>query len=104
MGSKYILYIFFFVNHIVGTTRNLQCLWMFRYKCIDVTNSFLFQDFIDGNQDARLFHITKAIVDGGAEELHGRTKPHIGIHQWRYVVTQLANLTIQNAIIGLDPP
>ena len=40
--------------------------------------ALLFQDFVDGDENAGLFDVAKRVVDGGAEHAHGGRKAHIG--------------------------
>ena len=71
-------------------------------KAVDVADTLLLQDFIHGNENARLLYIAEAIIDGCTKELHGRTEVHVGIHQRRNIETELANLMIQNAIVSTE--
>ena len=50
---------------------------------------------------SRLPHITKLIVDGGAENAHGGREGHIGIDQRRNVAAQLLGLLLQYDIVFL---
>ena len=75
---------------------------MFLNKTVDVANSLLFENLIDGDKDTGLLYITKAIVDGGTEKLHRRAQTHIGINKRRDIITQLANFTVQDAIVCLE--
>ena len=67
-----------------------------------MTLAFLFEDFIDGNQDARLLYISKAIINSRPEEFHRGRESHIGINQRWYVIAQFTNLTVQNQVILLE--
>ena len=67
-----------------------------------MANSLLFENLIDGDEDTGLLHITKTIVDGGTEKLHRRTQTHVGINKRRNIITQLANFTVQDAIVCLE--
>ena len=75
---------------------------MFLNKAVDVADTLLLQDFIHGNENARLLYIAEAIIDGCTKELHGRTEVHVGIYQRRNIETELANLMIQNAIVSTE--
>ena len=37
----------------------------------DVSFAFVLKDFIDGNEDSRLFHLSEVLVDGSSEHAHG---------------------------------
>lgn len=75
---------------------------MFLDKRIDVAHTLFFQDFINGNQDAGLLHITKTIVDGCAEELHRRRQRHIGVDKRRDVVAQGTHLAVEDEVVFLE--
>ena len=36
-----------------------------------MSHTLLVENLVDSDEDARLLDVTKPIVDGGAEELHG---------------------------------
>ena len=74
MGLYVVLLFFFLIENLVGTTGYLQRLWMFLYETVDVTNTLLFKNLVHGYENTRFLYITETIVDGGAEELHGRTR------------------------------
>ena len=71
-------------------------------EIVNVADSFLVVNLADSNEDAGFFHFSKTIVDGCAKHLHGGGKAHIGIDQWRYVVTQCAHLMVQNLVVFLE--
>ena len=94
---------FYVINKLsklyISRSDNLQRFWMLFYKRLNVANTLLFQDLVNGNQDTRFFNISKFIVDCSTENTHGRRQSHISIHQWRNVETKLTNLGIQDTII-----
>ena len=67
-----------------------------------MSHTLLVENFVDSDEDARLLHVAKPIVDGGAEELHRGREPHVGVYQRRDVITQLAHLAVKDAIIVLE--
>ena len=72
---------------------------MLLYVGIDVAHPLAFEYFIDGNEYARFLHIAESVVDGGAEELLPRTEAHVGIDEWRDVVSELADFGIEYLVI-----
>ena len=59
----------------------------------------LLQDFVDGDQQARLLHVAEAPIDGRAERPHLWREAHVGIDEWRNVQPPLTYLLIQDPII-----
>lgn len=66
----YAFLLFFLVNNIIRPTRNLQSFRVFFNERVDMSHTLLVENLVDSDEDARLLHVTKPIVDGGAEELH----------------------------------
>ena len=96
------VFLLFFVDNFVGTRRNAQRLRMLLNIRIDMADTFLFQYLVYSYQNARFLHIAKTIVDSGAKHSHGRTQAHIRIDQWRYVIAQLSDFTVQDAIVVFE--
>ena len=101
-GVKGNVPLLFLVDNIVGTAGNLQGLGMLLNERVDVTHPLLLKDFVNGNEDARLFDFAKAIVNCRAEEFHGGRQAHISIDQRRNVVAQLADFAVQNTLICIE--
>ena len=66
----FLLVLFFLIENLVGATGYLQRLRMLLYETVDVANTLLFQDLIDGDKNTSLLDITKTIIDSGTEKLH----------------------------------
>ena len=64
--------------------------------------SFVFENFIDGDQDAGLFHLPELMVDSGAEYTHFRGEAHISIDQRRHIDAELADFLVQDLVIVLE--
>ena len=75
---------------------------MLAHVGIDVADSLLCQYLIDSDEDARLLHAAELIVDGGAEDLHGGRKAHVGVDQRRDVESELPDLAVEQALVGLE--
>ena len=58
----------------------------------DMTFLFVFENFIDGDQDAGLFHLPELMVDSGAEYTHLRRQAHVSIYQRTNGGTLMPNL------------
>ena len=69
---------------------------------INVAHTLLLEYLIYGNENTCLLDIAESIVDSCTKKLHSRTQSHVGIDQWRYVVSQSSYLTIEDAVIGLE--
>lgn len=69
---------------------------------LDMTLLFVFEDLVDGDQDAGLFHLSKLMVDSRAEYAHLRGEAHISIDQRRHIDAELADLLVQHLIIVLE--
>lgn len=67
-----------------------------------MAHALLLKNLVDSNEYACLFHIAEAVVDGSAEEFHGRTKSHVCVDQWRNVIPECSHLTVQYAIVCLE--
>lgn len=68
----------------------------------DMTFLFVFENFIDGDQDAGLFHLPELMVDSGAEYTHLRGEAHISIDQRRHIDAELADFLVQDLVIVLE--
>ena len=68
----------------------------------DMTFLFVFENFIDGDQDAGLFHLPELMVDSGAEYTHFRGEAHISIDQRRHIDAELADFLVQDLVIVLE--
>ena len=55
---------FFLVENLVGSACNLQRLRMLLNKAVDMADTLLLQDFIHGNENARLLYIAEANFNG----------------------------------------
>ena len=75
-------------ENLVGSTGDLEGLWMLLDKGVDVAHALLFEDLVDSDKDTRLLNIAKAVVDGCTKELHRRRETHVGIHQRRDIVAE----------------
>jgi hypothetical protein len=73
----------------------------FTFIAADVPVFFLLKNVSNVHNKSRLPHITKLIVDGGAEDAHGGREGHIGIDQRRNVAAQLLGLLLQYDIVFL---
>jgi len=71
MVYGYMFLLFLLIDDLVGSAGDVECLGMIVDERIDVAYALLFENLVNGNQDARLFNVAKAVVDGGAEEFHG---------------------------------
>ena len=67
-----------------------------------MSDAFLFENFVDGNEDARLFHVAESVVDGGSEHSHCRAESHVGVDQWRYVESQFADFGIECDVVVFE--
>ena len=67
-----------------------------------MTFLFVFENFIDGDQDAGLFHLPELMVDSGAEYTHLRGEAHISIDQRRHIDAELADFLVQDLVIVLE--
>ena len=68
----------------------------------DVALTLLFQDLVDGYENAGFFDVAKCVVDGRAEHPHGGRKAHVGAHERRDVEAALANGTVENLVVGAE--
>ena len=68
----------------------------------DMTFLFVFENFIDGDQDAGLFYLPELMVDSGAEYTHFRGEAHISIDQRRHIDAELADFLVQDLVIVLE--
>ena len=75
---------------------------MLLYIGVDVADTLLFENLVNGNKDSCLLNIAKAIVDGSSKEFHRRAQTHIGIDKRRNVIPELAYLTVENPIVLLE--
>ena len=71
-------------------------------KALDMAFALLFQDFVDGDENAGFFDVAKRVVDGCAEHAHGGRKAHIGAHERRDVDSTLANRAVENLVVGAE--
>ncbi len=69
---------------------------------VDVTDAFLVEDLVDGDEDASLLDVAEAVVDGGAKHAHGGREAHVGVDEWWNIVPARANLSVEDAIVGLE--
>ena len=67
-----------------------------------MTFLFVFENFIDGDQDAGLFHLPELMIDSGAEYTHLRGEAHISIDQRRHIDAELADFLVQDLVIVLE--
>ena len=58
---------------------------------------------LKGYHYARLFHMTKFVIDKSAEGLHGGRKVHVSIYKWRNGLTKISDLPLEDFIIILVP-
>ena len=64
--------------------------------------ALLFQDFVDGDENAGFFDVAERVVDGRAEYAHGGRKTHVRADKRRDVETALAHGTVKNLIVGAE--
>ncbi len=64
--------------------------------------ALLFQDFVDGDENAGFFDVAKRVVDGGAEHAHGGRKTHVRADKRRDVESALAHGTVENLVVGTE--
>ena len=92
----------FFVDDVVGTARYFESFGVLLYERVDVAHALVFEYLVDGDEDARLLYVAEAVVDGGAEELHGGRERHIGVDEWRDVVAQRTYLAVEDEVVLLE--
>lgn len=68
-------------------------------ETVDMAHALLVEDLIDGNEDARLLHLAKTVVDGRSEEFHRRREVHVGVDERRDIEAQVANLAVEDAVV-----
>lgn len=68
----------------------------------DMTFLFVFENFIDGDQDAGSLILPELMVDSGAEYTHFRGEAHISIDQRRHIDAELADFLVQDLVIVLE--
>ena len=71
-------------------------------KRIHVSDTLVFQNFIDGTQESGFFDIAELVIDGRSEHTHGGRQSHVGIHERGNVVSQIADFTVEDAVVGLE--
>ena len=69
---------------------------------LDVAFALLFQDFVDGDENAGFFDVAERVVDGGAEHAHGGRKTHVRADKRRDVEAALAHGAIENLVVGAE--
>ena len=71
-------------------------------ETVDVANAFLVEDLIYGDEDASLFDVAEAIVDGRAEHSHRGREAHVGVDQRRDIVATGPHLVVEDSVVGLE--
>ena len=71
-------------------------------EALNVPFALLFQDFVDGDENAGFFDVAERVVDGGAEHTHGGRKAHVGAHERRDVESTLSHGTVENLVVGAE--
>ena len=94
--------LFLLIYDLVGAAGDLEGLGVLLDEGVDVADALLLEDLLDGDEDAGLLDVAEAVVDGGAEELHRGREAHVGVHQRRDVVAQLADLGVEDAVVFLE--
>ena len=61
----------FFVDDVVGAAGDLERFGVLLDERVDMAHALAFENLVHGDEDARLLDVAEAVVDGGAEELHG---------------------------------
>ena len=75
---------------------------MLLYELVEVSHALAFENLVHGYEDASLLHVAKAIVDGGAKELHSGRERHVGVNERRNVVAQGSHLAVEDEIVLLE--
>lgn len=75
---------------------------VFGGEAVDVSNAFLVEDLVDGDEDACLLDVAEAVVDGGAKHAHGGREAHIGVDERWNIVPARANLAVEDTVVGLE--
>ena len=66
-SSKISVCLLVLIYNRIGTTCNLKCLRMLLYIRVYMAHALFLKDFIHGDEDTCLLHITEAIIDSRAE-------------------------------------
>ena len=62
--------------------------------------ALVLEDFIDGDENTRLFHLSEVLVDGRSEYAHGGREAHVCIDEWGNVVSACSDGLVEDAVIG----
>ena len=92
----------FFVDDVVGAAGDLERFGVLLDERVDMAHALAFENLVHGDEDARLLDVAEAVVDGGAEELHGGRERHVSVHEWRDVIAQRTNLAVEYEIVLLE--
>ena len=68
------------VDDLPRPAGDLHSLGVLAYERVDMAHALFLQHLVHGDEDARLLHVAKAVVDGGSEELHRGREAHVGVH------------------------